>query len=139
MADVTVALKISAPADAVWDILGDFDSMPKWMPGIETSEVSGEGVGAIRTVTSARVGTIKERLDAYDSTARSFAYSVLEGALPANNFSGRMQVVPEGEGACTIHWSCNFEPKDGPEDEVKERFAGIFQRSLENLAQVVGG
>ena len=139
MTDVTVAVKISAPADAVWGILGDFDSMPKWMPGIETSEVNGEGVGAIRTVTSARVGTIKERLDAYDATSRSFSYSVLEGALPATNFSGRMQVVPEGAGACVVHWSCSFEPKGGPEDEVKERFAGIFQRSLENLAEVVAG
>ena len=65
MTNVTVVESIAANANDVFKILGDFGRI-KVGGAITAFELEGDGVGAVRTITTGG-GQIIERLDEYDS------------------------------------------------------------------------
>src|SRR5262245_21114819 len=76
MAEVKVEQEIGASADRVWKLMRDFGGLKAWNPGIESCEVEGEGVGAVRTIKMGAI-SITERLEHLDDAARTYQYSIL--------------------------------------------------------------
>src|SRR5262245_33517315 len=51
---VSQSIKINAPPDAVWEVLGDFGGLPRWLSFVEACQIvagTNNEVGAIRLVT----------------------------------------------------------------------------------------
>ena len=69
---VQVIESVKADAKAVWDILGDFGGIKIGGP-VTAFEVTGEGVGATRSITMGGA-LIVERLESYDP--ENFTFSV---------------------------------------------------------------
>jgi hypothetical protein len=42
---------IHVPADAIWQVIGDYGAACQYLPRIVNCTVEGEGVGALRTLT----------------------------------------------------------------------------------------
>ncbi len=70
MIEVSVSERIEAPAAAVWSLIGDFNNVRRWVPGVEHSTKSGEGIGAERVLNISGGAKVVERLDAHDDGAR---------------------------------------------------------------------
>ena len=51
MTQVSSKTTIHAPADAVWQVIGDFGAACQYLAGVVDCTVEGEGVGARRTLT----------------------------------------------------------------------------------------
>ncbi|WP_158625239.1 SRPBCC family protein [Corallococcus terminator] len=116
---------IQAPVDVVWDRVGGFDSLPRWHPGIVSSERvahPGPGAGPLRRLTT-RAGEVflEARLE-HDAHARSYAYAMLEGPLPVRDYHAKLRVTPvTATGQTFIEWSATFNPKPGHEAEALAR------------------
>ena len=95
MAEVKVEQEIGASADRVWKLMRDFGGLKAWSPGIESCEVEGEGIGAVRTI---KMGTIslKERLEYLDDATRTFRYSIVEGPIPVSEYLATVSVSEAG-------------------------------------------
>lgn len=50
MATTTASIRVPAPPERVWQLIGGFDTLPDWLPYIPTSEL-GEG-GRVRSLTN---------------------------------------------------------------------------------------
>ena len=51
MSEVKISEKVAAPADEVWELLGDFGGLARWCgPVLQSCTVEGSGVGAVRTI-----------------------------------------------------------------------------------------
>jgi len=145
---VTKSVTINADAAKVWDVVKNFDGLNTWHPAVAKDEiVSGKNntVGAVRLLTLKDGGTIKEKLLAYNSDARLFKYSILEGVLPVSSYTSNFAVTAAGTGKATVTWSGDFKRKnvgDKPADNENDKTAtdtmsGVYQSGLDNLKKML--
>lgn len=138
MAKVKLDTKLPLAADAVWRSIGGFNALPSWHPAIASSEATGEGKGATRTLTLAGGGSIVERLEDADPARRSYRYSILSGPLPVADYLSELQVKDNGDGTSTVEWSSEFQPKGANEGEAVAVMQGVYQAGLDNLRKMFG-
>ena len=139
MARVSMSEEINAPAARVWELIGGFNDLPDWHPAVARSEVDGEGVGSVRTLTLGDGAVIRERLDAHDDAGRSCSYTITESPLPVANYQATIRVAEGGPDSCTIHWSSSFEAAGAPEAEAVELIEGIYRAGIDNVKKLVAG
>lgn len=140
MTKANVNEKVNAPADKVWNVLGDFGGVD--VGGmIESCDVEGDGVGAVRTIKLAGgAGQVVERLEAYDPASKTFTYAIINDdcPLPVANYSATVKIEDNGDDTCTVDWTGSFEPK-GEEGQVVEMIKGIYTGGIEGARQKTGG
>lgn len=125
MAEVVVKDEIRASAQAVWDLVKDFGGLQRWMDAINSCEVEGEGVGAVRTL-GLQGASLRERLEAYDEATRTFSYSILDGPLPVQNYVATLKVMDRGADHCGIEWASQYEPAGAPDEQVRGIIQGVY-------------
>jgi uncharacterized protein YndB with AHSA1/START domain len=139
MANVTVAEHIKASPEKVWEVIGKFDAIHKWAPGIKESKAEGVGIGARRTLTFNGGGRITERLISKAENPPAYTYSIEQGDLPVNNHISTLMVVDHGDGSCTVSWVCTFEPQAAAnEGEVRQVFGDFYRTSIASLKKRFG-
>jgi Polyketide cyclase / dehydrase and lipid transport len=131
---VTKTLDLPANADDVWAVVGDFNGLARWNAGVVRSDLSQEGKR--RTLTLKVGGTVIEDLIDYDWAARRCSYSIVESAVPVDRHKATLSVIDRGPGRCTVHWACEFYPKDADLETVSAIFSAIFDRGLKQLEQM---
>lgn len=135
MASVSEYIRISAAPDAVWATLRDFGSIDEYVPSITSADLSGEGVGAERTLTLADGGVVVERLDARNDDNRTLRYSIVDAPLPVANYEGRLSVDAIDDGTCEVTWASTFEVREGPEEEMIALFSDLYTAGLVGLKE----
>ena len=105
---------INAPADAIWQVIGDFGAACRYLAGVVNCTVEGKGVGALRTLTYADGTTIVERLEAVDEVAHRLSYALLTDT-PFRNCLTTATVRDLGQGECEVAWAATFEADGLPE------------------------
>ncbi len=138
MASVSISEGVNAPAARVWELIRGFNDLPKWLPPFVASEVEGEGVGSMRTITMEDGTVLKERLDAYDDAERSYTYTITESPLPFSGYRSTIRVTEDGAAACTFEWSCTFEPAGAPEADVVGLIEGLYKGGMGNVRTILG-
>ena len=138
MTNVTVVESIAANANDVFKILGDFGRI-KVGGAITAFELEGEGVGAVRTITTGG-GQVIERLDEYDSEKLVFEYSILneDNPLPVSNYLARVEITKDDETTCTVNWSGTFEPKGADEATASKVVRGIYTGGIAGTRKALG-
>ena len=109
---VDVTATTPAPAAAVYRLLADGSTWPRWaaVDSLELEQPGDpppEGVGAIRVLHRGRT-TGRDRITGLVPD-RQLAYESLSG-LPVRDYSGVIE-LSEADGATTIHWRSSFFPK----------------------------
>jgi len=127
MGSGTAAVDISASADRVWTVVGDFGGIAEWMPGIESCRVEGED----RIIETMGM-TITERLVAKDERGRALTYAIADGA-PVESHEAVITVTPTGETS-HVTWVVEATP-----DEMADLMGGLYQQALEALKAHVEG
>ncbi len=136
MSKVHVEEEIAAEAGAVWNLMSDFGGLCSWNPGIESCELEGEGVGAVRTLKMGGI-VLKERLEGLDGAAKTYSYSIIEGPIPATGYVAKVAVSDAGSGKTKISWSCNFEANGAPEADLVQLFQGIYQGGIKAVEKAL--
>jgi hypothetical protein len=133
MAQAFASIDIPASPDQVWQLIGEFDSLPDWLPYIPKSELS-EG-GRVRHLANPNGETIVERLEAFDNAARSYSYSILQAPFPVTGYLSTLRVHEKvgGKGS-RVEWSGKFTPNGVSDEEASRLFQGIFEDGLKALA-----
>ncbi len=95
-------IEIEAPAERVWEVLADFSSVANWAPTItesrSTTEANG-GVGAERTCNHEKMGTLEERIVAWEDGS-SLSYDVIKGLpFPMKSLNNTWSVNAAGDNA----------------------------------------
>lgn len=133
MYKVLVEKTLDLPRKKVFDILVQFGGLEKILPEmIESVEVIGSGVGALRNVGLKGGGKVTERLDvAYDG--RVFAYSIVfNDALPLENYCA--VVTLEDAGAKTLaRWGSNWNTKGITDADAVAMLTGLYTNLLAGL------
>jgi hypothetical protein len=99
--------ELSASADAIWSLVGDFARMDTWSVGALLHRIEGTGEGALRHV-STRAGNFVERCDGVDARARCLRYSIVESPWPIRGYHAKVRVICVSPHRSVIEWSSEF-------------------------------
>ena len=139
MTEVIVRRKVAAPAKQCWDVLSNFGGVADMSPMIESCEVEGEGVGAVRTLGMPGGLSLQERLEAHDEAAMTYSYSIIgESPLPFTDYLSTVKIEAAGDDACTIDWRGRFEPKGEDEAGPAGIVNGIYSGGIKALGKALG-
>jgi hypothetical protein len=139
MPDVSTSAVVPADAEAVWRVVRDFDGLPTWHTAISASELEdgarGDQVGAVRHLTLADGGAVREQLVALDDRDRRLTYSILESPFPVQDYRSTMRVVPVTfTGECVVTWSVLFDCDLAEAERLSTLFGrDVFGTGLSDL------
>lgn len=132
----------TAPPDAVWTLLADATTWPRWSDfdeaAIERPDPDGgQGVGARRRFRLGRTRSLEE-IVAFDPPTH-VAYTLLSG-LPLRDYRGDVTLTPTASGGTDIHWQSSFVPRiPGTGGLFVRRLGAFIQSVADALATAAAG
>ncbi|MEV7598622.1 SRPBCC family protein [Kitasatospora sp. NPDC089797] len=134
---MTVSTVVEAPAERVWELVGDFHALGEWHPHLPPStlgnELTGNTIGAVRVFEFGGV-VLHETLVGYDGEARSYTYSFPDGTFHFDGYRATLRVTPVTElGASFVEWSVTYDIEAEHRKESTERVRGVFTDGLAAL------
>lgn len=145
------SIVINAPPDVVWEVVGDFNGLPRWLSTITDSRIilgKNRQEGAIRELTRANGTKVQEKLIAYEPWNMSIGYTYIGGQVGATDYFPTMTVSDAGGGKSKVVWKARFkriaywtdEPPPGQDDASQlAAFNKVYPMGLENLKKVIEG
>ncbi len=144
---VTETITIKAPADRTWEVVGDFNGLPKWHPAVESSTATqGSSQGSVRTLKLKGGGELIETLESINAAEKKFSYRLKDGgALPVSNYTSTLSVKPTADGGSTVEWrgafyrkyTNNDPPPDQNDEAAVKAITGVYTSGLANLKKVL--
>ena len=125
MTHVTSTVTIHVPADAIWQVISDSGAAGQYLAGVVDCTVEGEGVGALRTLTSADGSAIVERLETLDAASQRLSYALLTDT-PFSDCLTTMAVRDLGSNQAQLTWSASFQPDGLPASEAVALLEGAL-------------
>ena len=97
MAVLTVSTVVEAPAERVWELVGDFHALGEWHPHLPPSRLgnglAGNAIGSVRVFELPDGVVLHETLLAYDDEARSYTYSFPDGTFHFDGYRATLRVT----------------------------------------------
>ena len=138
MTKVTVTAAFDTPAAELWKVIGGFNALPEWHPGVASSAIQYIDGGTVRVLELAAGGRIVERIEDVDYHGHAYTYSIVEGAVPVSSYLATLRVTKARRGAgARAEWSAEFTADGAPEDEVAGDCKGFYRAGFDNLAGVL--
>lgn len=131
---VADSVDLSAASDQVWALIGPFGAM--WNPLIARIQVTGAGVGQLRTIETIDGKEVIELLEAIDNSQGFYRYALISG-IPASNYTGTLDVKPKGPGS-SVEWRVQYRPDGQPDIVVKTVVSELLKAGLASLKQRFG-
>ena len=131
---VSSKIAIDASADAIWQVISDFGAAGRYLAGVVDCTVEGEGVGALRTLTSAGGSAIVERLETLDAASQRLSYALLTDTPFADCLTS-MAVRDLGANQAELAWTASFQPDGLPESEAVDLLEGALAENCRALKQ----
>jgi hypothetical protein len=134
MTQATCTVVIHVPADAIWQVISDISAAGRFLAGVVDCTVEGEGVGALRTLTSADGSAIVERLETLDAASQHLSYALLTDT-PFRNCLTTMAVRDLGSNLAELAWTATFQPDGIPESEAVDLLESALAENCRALKQ----
>jgi len=137
--EVRVCEEIAAPAARVWALMRAFGDVTQWLEGLESCQLEGDGIGAVRTITMPGGLRIQERLESFDDAGRRFQYAIVgKSPLPLRDYLSTVQIRETGPSRCELAWEGRFEPLPGSEAAMQQLVRGIYTNGIASLRKKLG-
>lgn len=136
---VVETVQLGVAPSRTWQAINDFSAWQAWHPAFATTRmVKGDGrtPGSLRVLTTKDGAQFTEELVAFDASARSYQYRIIESPAPVADYVSTIQ-VQQAAGGSTVVWRSQFNLKPGTtEAEAKKLISGVYRAGLDNLAAV---
>lgn len=128
-----ITKKLNVPADVVWGAIRKIGRLDVWFPIIGTCRVEGEGPGAVRYMTVAGGGEIKDTIEEVDDINRRLIYLRPLSPFPVTYYRGTVEVFKSYDGLGVVVWTIDFESR--PEDAVSvaELVRGAISAGIDGM------
>jgi hypothetical protein len=140
MTKATISWRIGAPAAKVWELMGDFNGLPKVNPEVVSSALE-EG-GSIRRLTLPDGAAFVERLVERDEARRSLTYQIIEAVgmeLPFERYEGTFRVTDDVPGESSVlEVTGDYGPDDFSLEEARNDIDAFYSVCVEGIKKRLG-
>jgi len=134
MATASLTVPISATADAVWAVVGDFGALADWHPLVPNCRWSEDRAARVIDVPGMKV---VETLDRAASPAMGHAYTVDKTPMPVTDYAAVVEVIAHEEG-CALHYRSTFTPVGVSDADAAAMLVGFFTMGFDAVATRFG-
>ena len=134
MTQVSCTITINISAHDLWQVIGDFGAAGQYLNEVVTCTIEGEGIGALRTLTSDDGSMIIERLETRDEVVYQLSYTLLTDT-PFRNCLTTMTLRELASNQVKLEWSATFEPDGIPAIEAEQMLEGALAANCLALKQ----
>ncbi len=132
---IVESVELSASPDKVWALIGAFGGT--WHPLIAKIQLTGTGVGQLRTIETIDGKEIIERLEEMNDSKKFYSYGGVTG-IKASDYTGTLEVKPKGTGS-SVEWRVQFLADGQPDFIIKVTVSTLLKTGLESLKKRFGG
>jgi hypothetical protein len=137
-APLVASVEIACEAARLWAVVGNFAGFDAFIPALSHIEMTGEGVGALRTKYFRDGHCVVEQLNSRDDDTMCMTWTTLYNTLGIARLWAAMRVEASGEGCSRATWTLIGEPLDTTQAEF-EQFAQAFaDDALKNVHNMLG-
>ncbi len=135
---IDVQVEVAAPAERMFAVLAEHESMWRWSPGIKSVELDPpgpddrNGIGAVRRIQLVAGGVVLREEVVGWLPPHWYEYRVI-GRAPIRDHLGRVEVTPLGDDRCKARWRIEFRsrvPGLGP--LIRIGFRAAIKQMLDN-------
>jgi hypothetical protein len=136
MADVSTFEDIALPADAVWNVIGDFGGIRKWAVLVQGESVEDTPAGKVRTLIMPENRMVKERLVV--QSQYSYTYAMVDRPEMAD-YRSTVAVVPLDDTHSRVTLIMHLTPAEGQTDEeITARYTKNLRGNLRAMKKALG-
>jgi hypothetical protein len=128
-----ITKKLNVPADVVWGAIRKVGRLDVWFPIIETCRVEGEGPGALRYMTVAGGGEIKDTIEEIDDINMRLIYLRPLSPFPVTYYKGTVEVFKSYDGLGVVVWTIDFESQPEDAASVAELVRGAISEGVDGM------
>lgn len=128
-----IVKKLNVPADVVWTAIRNIGRLDAWFPIIETCRVEGEGAGALRYMTIADGGNIKDTIEEVDDFNKRLVYLRPISPFPVTYYKGTVEVFKSYDGLAVVVWTIDFESTPENSSSVAELVKGAISDGIDGM------
>jgi hypothetical protein len=130
-----ITKKLNAPTEKVWEAIRRIGNLDVWFPFIATCLVEGDGVGALREMTTSDGGKITDIIQEIDPARKRLVYLRVKSPFPVTYYRGTVEVFDSFDSTAVVAWTIDFESE--PEDSglVAELVKQAIAAGLDGLEQ----
>ena len=128
-----IVKKLNVPADIVWEAIRNIGRLDVWFPIIETCRVEGTGAGALRYMTIAGGGDIKDTIEEVDDFNKRLVYLRPISPFPVEYYKGIVEVFKSYDGLAVVAWTIDFESTPENSPSVAELVKGAISDGIDGM------
>lgn len=128
-----ITKKLNVPADMVWGAIRKIGRLDVWFPFIETCRVEGDGKGALRYMTVAGGGEIKDTIEEIDDINMRLIYLRPISPFPVTYYKGTVEVFKSYDGFGVVVWTIDFESQPEDAASVAELVRGAISAGIDGM------
>ncbi|GAB2191034.1 SRPBCC family protein [Sessilibacter sp. MAH2] len=129
--EVKKSVVLDAKPSAVWALVGSFNAVERWHPGVKESRQ----LGNVRSLFLGDGGVIVDQLVETNEAEHQYKYIVISAPLPLTDYEGVVEVKPQGNKSEFI-WRSRFHANGVTDAEAQNIVSGIYQAGLDELAKI---
>jgi hypothetical protein len=141
MPTMIVTKQLTAPVDALWELLADFADV-SWLPGQPDVRIDGEGPGMRRTISGSGGDPIIETLLWTRPQERALSYEIENNPLPVKRFRAVITVTPangtDPSPGSALTWDVDYEPS-GDDAAARHAIESVYGMMAGWLQDAVTG
>jgi len=122
----------------VWEAISRIGRLDVWFPIIETCKVEGNKPGALRYMTVAGGGEIKDTIEEIDSKNMKLIYLRPISPFPVTHYRGTVEVFTSYDGLGVVVWTIDFESKPEDSASVAELVHGAISAGIDGMENDLG-
>jgi hypothetical protein len=129
---------IDAPIEKVWELVKDFNDLPKWHPAIRESELEGgSNVGCVRHFFLHDGSELREKLLGLSDWEHSVTYGMVQSGMKLTNYVSVLRFLPVTDRGQTFgEWSAFYDDTDASSrEETAAIVHEVFRSGLAALVE----
>lgn len=144
MPHVKKSTVLDAPAEAVWEVIRDFNGHDQWHPAVAESHIErgypSDMVGCVRNFRLEGGANLREQLLTLSDLEQTFSYCLLDTPVPLFNYVAHVRLFPVTDGDRTYwEWESRFDTPAGRAGELSELVSdGIYAAGFEAIRTHMG-
>ena len=133
---------IAVPVHRVWEFVRDFNSLPKWFPGVTDSHiepgVASNQVGCVRNFGLEGGPRIRERLLQLSDQDHVCNYKMIECPLPIANYVATLRLSAAAGNDTLVEITSQFDTPPAQESEIIGMLATTYRGAFDLLKKHFG-
>lgn len=135
---VVTSVVVDCEATRLWGVVGHFAGFDAFIPALSHIEMTGEGVGALRTKFFHNGHCVVEQLNSRDEQAMCMTWTTIYNTLGLARLWAAMHVEALGSSRSRATWKLIGEPIEMAQAGFEQFVREFAESALGNVRQMLG-